>query len=77
MLIAIMSDSFENVFENRHVAILKLKAKVMSDFVFVIKDKSDAYKFLFFAMQTIKEVSDDETWEGKIKAIRKVIEINI
>ena len=36
MLIAIMSDTFDKVFENKQQAILKLKVQVMSDYSFVI-----------------------------------------
>ena len=77
MLIAIMGDTFDKVFENKHVAILKLKVSVMSDFAFLINDKGDANKFLFVVSPTVKEVDEEEDWEGKIKAIKKIIVTNL
>ena len=77
MLIAIMGDTFDNVFENKKQAILKLKVQVMADFSFFIKTDKDANKFLFVATQKVQEDADDEEWGGKITAIRRMIESHL
>ena len=53
MLIAIMGDTFDRVIENTALAKLKLKVKVLSDFIFLLPDDSE--KFLFLATPRTKE----------------------
>ena len=49
MMIAIMGDSFDKVYENKQQAILKLKLDVMSDFVCIVPGLQKPNKFLFVA----------------------------
>ena len=53
MLIAIMGDTFDRVIENQQLAKLKLKVKVLSDFIFYLP-KEDK-KFIFLATPRNKE----------------------
>lgn len=49
MLIAIMGDTFDFVFENQYQMKLKLKIELMNDYVYVVYSKPDNTKFLFVA----------------------------
>ena len=60
MLIAIMGDTFDRVIENQQLAKLKLKVKVLSDFIFYLK-KEDK-KFLFLATPKSKETDTTSDW---------------
>jgi len=74
MLIAIMGDTFDRVIENTALAKLKLKVKVLSDFIFLLPDDSE--KFLFLATPETKESEVSTTWEGKITEIRRAFLAN-
>ena len=74
MLIAIMGDTFDRVIENTALAKLKLKVKVLSDFIFLLPDDSE--KFLFLATPRTKESEVSTNWEGKITEIRRAFEVN-
>lgn len=52
MLIAIMGDTLDKVFENMQHAILKLKVEVLSDFSFFIHNPENPKKILFVAQQS-------------------------
>ena len=41
MLIALMADTFDRVFENKQAAILKLKVETMSDFAFLMASENE------------------------------------
>ena len=69
MLIAIMGDTFDRVIETKELAKLKLKVKVLSDFIFLLPDDSE--KFLFLATPRRKESEVSTSWEGKITEIRR------
>ena len=58
MLIAIMADTFDRVFENKQAAILKLKVETMSDFAFLMESDEDREQFLFICTPKIKEVDE-------------------
>jgi len=73
MLIAIMGDTLDKVFENKQQAILKLKVEVLRDFSIFI-EKGSGNKMLFIAEPFTEEEVPQEQWEGKINAIRKMIE---
>ena len=60
MLIAIMSDTFDRVIENRQLAKLKLKARVLSDFIFFLPKEDD--KFLFLATPRMNETETNSDW---------------
>ena len=53
MLIALMGDTFDKVIENKQLATLKLKVKVVSDFIFLLPNEGE--KFIFLATPRIKE----------------------
>ena len=53
MLIAIMSNTFDRVIENRQLAKLKLRVQVLSDFVFLLPKESK--KFIYLATPKMKE----------------------
>ena len=69
MLIAIMSDTFDKVTENRQLAALKLKVKVLSDFKFLIPSK--AHKFIYLAVPKMTESAFGNNWDGKISEIKR------
>ena len=60
MLIAIMGDTFDRVIENQQLAKLKLKARVLSDFIFFLPKEDD--KFLFLATPRINETDINSDW---------------
>ena len=60
MLIAIMGDTFDRVIENQVLANLKLKVKVLSDFIFLLPEDSE--KFLFLATPRTKESEVSTNW---------------
>ena len=68
MLIAIMSNTFDRVIENRQLAKLKLRVQVLSDFVFLLPKESK--KFIYLGTPKTKETDVSANWEGKITAIR-------
>ena len=72
MLIAIMADTFDRVFENKQAAILKLKVETMSDFAFLMISEYQE-RFLFICTPKIKEVDEQQDWEGKLQAIKKIV----
>ena len=69
MLIAIMGDTFDQVIENKALAKLKLKVKILSDFIFLLPEDSE--KFLYLATPRMKESEMSTSWEGKITEIRR------
>ena len=76
MLIAIMGDTFDNVFENKAQAAMKEKLNILNDFVFIvgIERSSDVNKFIFAASPTNKGDDEGASWDGKIGAIKKSID---
>ena len=60
LLIAIMSNTFDRVMENQQLASLKLKVKVLNDFIFYLP-KGDK-KFLFLATRRNKEADKNSDW---------------
>ena len=60
MLIAIMGDTFDRVIENQQLAKLKLKVRVLSDFIFYLKKEDD--KFLFLVTPKNKESDITSDW---------------
>ena len=64
-----MGDTFDRVIENQQLAKLKLKVKVLSDFIFYLP-KEDK-KFIFLATPRNKETDMNSDWQGKITEIRK------
>ena len=71
MLIAIMGNTFDRVIENQQLAKLKLKVKVLSDFIFFLR--SDDKKYLYLATPKSNITDIDTNWEGKITAIRNAV----
>ena len=78
MLIALMGDTYDNVFENKRKAVLLLKIQALSEFSFLFKKLEEA-KYLFVI--TLKKGDElfgtDIAWEGKIKAIQRSIQRSI
>ena len=70
MLIAIMSASFDSIFENKKQFVLSLKLEVLSDYSFLFSEKVKG-NFLFVASLLNKEEESGVEWEGRIKAITK------
>ena len=71
MLIALMGDTFDRVIENKLLAKLKLKVKVVNDFIFLLQDSGE--RFIFLATPKIKDGEQSTTWEGKITEIRRAV----
>lgn len=77
MLIAIMGDTFDAVLEYKHQFALKEKVQILADFVNIIEflsRKDKIYKFIFAAEPTTKNDDEESSWEGKIGAIKKIME---
>ena len=70
MLIAIMSSSFDAIFENKKLFELSLKLEVLTDYSFLFSKKVKG-NFLFVASLLNKEEESNQEWEGRIKAITK------
>ena len=64
-----MSDTFDRVIENRQLAKLKLRVKLLGDFSFMLPKESK--RFIYLATPKIKESDVNADWAGKITAIRK------
>ena len=74
MLIALMGDTYDKVFENKRTAILLLKIQVLSEFSFLFKKLEEAkYLFVITLKKSGDIFSEDNGWEGKIKAIQRSI----
>ena len=72
MLIAIMSNTFDKIFENQTQFKLQLKLEVLNDYSFLFK-KKDLPDFLFVAKLKDVDGETGEEWEGRIKAMTKSI----
>ena len=75
MLIAIMANTFDKIFENQTQFILQLKLEVLNDysFLFSLKDIPD---FLYIAKLKNAEAEEGHEWEGRIKAMTRSIRSN-
>jgi len=70
MLIAIMGDTYDSVFENKKKAVLLLKIDALSEFSFLFTNLEKAkYLFVIRLKKSDELFGDDNGWEGKIKAI--------
>ena len=77
ILIAIISDTFDRVWELKWTYIYKSQADILVDWLYVIRahalDRHDEY-YMYVVTPTF-EADDDasETWEGKISQIKKLL----
>jgi len=71
MLIAIMGDTFDNVFENKKQYAMKEKLNILNDFVLIlgIENAEDEDKYIYVAEPKQKGESEN-SWEGKVGAIK-------
>ena len=69
MLIAIMSDTFEHIIENKDLNSIKTKIEVMGELANNIHQDGevDEERFLFVITPDEDEQDNIETWEGSIK----------
>ena len=69
MLIAIMSDTFEHIIENKDLNSIKTKIAVMGELANNIHqdEEVDEERFLFVITPDEDEQDNIETWEGSIK----------
>lgn len=76
MLIAIMGDTFDSVYENKAQAALKEKISILKDFVAIvgIEKRDTVSKFIFAATPTNMGADEGGSWDGKIGAIKKGME---
>ena len=78
MLIAIMGDSFNKVFENRDVNSTKMKLGILADLSAILPQQDDVEqesKFLIVGKCT--EAQEDDTgedWEGTLRRLTRVVE---
>ena len=78
MLIALMGDTYDNVFENKRKAVLLLKIQALSEFSFLFKKLEEAkYLFVITLKKSDELFGTDIAWEGKIKAIQRSIQRSI
>ena len=73
MLIALMADTFDKVFENKTQFILQLKLEVLNDysFLFATRKFSD---FLYIIKLKNAEAETGQEWQGRIKAMTRSIQ---
>ena len=71
--IAIMSDTFDRVFENKTQFILQLKLEVLNDdsFLFATRKFPD---FLYIMKFENAETETGEEWQGRIKAMTRSVQ---
>ena len=74
VLIAIISDTFDRVWEQRLTYILSSQADVLQDWLFVIEYDPDSLKTLYMYIITPTFQHDTDRWDGKISQIRKLID---
>ena len=75
VLIAIISDTFDRVWEQRLTYILSSQADVLQDWLFVIEYDPDSLKTLYMYIITPTfQQHDMDRWDGKISQIRKLID---
>ena len=66
VLIAIISDTFERVWEHRQMYILSSQADILCDWINVIEREKDEEKNLYLYMVTRAFQETNDTWEGKV-----------
>lgn len=77
MLIAIMGDTFDSVSETRQQSGLAEKIYILNDYVWVVQLKGKNQgerKFFFAAYPTTVNKNEGKTWDGKISAIKNLVE---
>ena len=63
MLIAIMGDTFDKIWENKPVYVLRLKVELLCDFsIFLGGDSKNQNNFLFVATSKQKEDVNEDEW---------------
>ena len=80
MLIAIMGDTYDFVTEKRHQSSMAEKIAILNDYVWVvgILGSIDSNKKFFFAASPENLNSDESgNWDGKISAIKNMIEVGL
>lgn len=77
MLIALMGDTFSNVYENKHKFALMEKAKIYADYSAVIRQTEDLTVARYAYVMT-PVVGDDEEaeWEGSMQRIKATINMS-
>lgn len=75
MLIAIMSDKFDEVYSKREQAALRERLKILQEYSLAIfDDKKDEKNFLYVAEPENKKLDEEDSWNGKINAIKNSME---
>ena len=78
MLIAVMSDTFDRVMENKDINSIKSKLELSADLVAILRNRDNecSKKIFFFMVEPIKHEEDDEEqdlWEGTIRTMNRVL----
>jgi len=78
MLIAIMGDSFERVFENRETHNVRMRLQILGDLSAVLPQQSEEQerKTFFVVAKPIEDEDDEEgdEWEGTLKRLTRIVE---
>lgn len=75
VLIAIISDTFDRVWEQRQTYILSSQADILQDWLNVIPQESNQLRqqlYMYIVEPTFQQ--DNDGWEGKIQHIRKLLD---
>ena len=75
VLIAIISDTFDRVWEHRQTYILSSQADILCDWLNVIKREPIENIELFMYTVTPTHTIMAESWDGKIASIKKLIDL--
>ena len=78
MLIAIMGDSFDRVFENREIHAVSQKLQILSDLSAALPQTSNEEELntIFVVAKPTEDQEDEEgdEWEGTLKRLTRVVE---
>jgi mRNA deadenylase 3'-5' endonuclease subunit Ccr4 len=78
MIIAIMGDTYGRVSEGYEMHSREMKISLLSDYVPIIRQDSDAnsqpHDNFLVVITAVDDTNEKKEWEGSINAIRKVID---
>lgn len=74
VLIAIISDTFDRVWEQRQTYILSSQANILQDWLNVFKHDTEVEKNLYMYIIVPTFQQDLDNWDGKISQIRKLMD---
>ena len=78
MLIAVMGDTFSRVKEVQSQVTISERVKILSDYVILVRNsKLDQDKYLFAIEPASIGSGEENSWEGGVSQMRKIIDKNV